>query len=256
MLEFDQAWNDFLANFEQVPLENDRQLVDLLAESIELCSDEVDTGLRYTTDSEGLDIDVHAVSRAGDYTAPLRLARICNHVPQAGSLGKQIEGLLLRAADGPPGTTPMVVRCAEYQPKAPNSAIARLFAHLYERAGSYVIVRDSDWRTMAAIQPFRLREQELPHFDTWLRRAQPLVRLKSLREIAALDSRWPRPELPAVAQAVSQADVEPQRPAEQTVAGEEAIDHHPDRPALEAEAASGETTRISDEYLLVGHKEE
>ena len=51
-----------------------------------------------------------------------------------------------------------------------------------------MIVRDSEWRAMAAIQAFRLEQQDSPHFDTWLRRAKPLARLKSLREILALDA--------------------------------------------------------------------
>ena len=93
---------------------------------MELCSDEVETGLRYTTDTDGLDIEVHAASRTGACTAPLRLARICNNAPQGGSLGKQIEGLLQRAAAIVAGSPRRSwYGATEYQPKTPNAAIAR-----------------------------------------------------------------------------------------------------------------------------------
>ncbi|MHB0959486.1 MAG: ATP-binding protein [Pirellulaceae bacterium] len=216
----------------------------------------MDTDLRYLTESEDLDIEVHAVSRTGNYTAPLRLARICNNAPQAGSLGKQIQGLLERVKNGPAGTTPVVVRSTEYQPKNPQSSIARLFARLYEREGHYVIVRDSEWRVMAAIQPFRLREQELPHFDTWLRCAQPLVRLTSLREIMALDVPRPRLETPGVVDADSQANIEPPVPrpaAEETAARDRVIGPIPDSPASTATVTPAETSSLTDEYLLVGY---
>lgn len=184
---FDQSWNDFLAGFERPAVEDDQLLADLLAESIELCSDELLPEVHFTTDSDGLDTFVFSMD-GGQVDTPARcLVRLCNKAPQGGGLGKQIEGLL-QAADGTvPPTTPVVVRCTEYQPKGPKAAIAKLFAQLYLRTGRFVIVHDTDWRTMAAIQHFRLREQEKPHFDTWLRRAQPLVRLKPLREILAID---------------------------------------------------------------------
>ncbi len=239
LLEFDQAWNDFLANFEQVPLENDQQLVDLLAESIELCSDEVDTDLRYTTETDGLDIEVHTASRAGTSWHRCAWPGSATMPRRPAAWASRLRVCCERASNGLTGTTPIVVRSAEYQPKTPRSTIARLFAQLYARAGSYVIVRDSDWRTMAAIQPFRLREQELPHFETWLRRAQPLARLASLRELVALDARRPRPESTAVAPAASQADVHPQRPGEETAAAAEVDGEHLDRSAAPANCRVG-----------------
>ncbi|MCU0962788.1 MAG: AAA family ATPase, partial [Pirellulaceae bacterium] len=253
--KFDQDWNDFLVSFEQRPLEDDQRQADLLAESIELCSDETESGCRFTTDSNGLETLVFIVAGEGDDRTAHCLVRLCNNAPRGGSLGKQIEGLLKLAGSTPPGTTPVVVRCTEYQPKTPKSAIAGLFAQLYAQAGRYVIVRDSDWRIMAAIQQFRLREQEKPHFGTWLRRAQPLVRLKSLRDVLALDApthRWERP-------AVVPSDPGVAADTAHAAAGENA-DHAwgesgPDERecgAIAAAGGHGATTQGNTE-LLVGH---
>ncbi len=257
---FDQSWNDFLASFERPIVEDDQQLADLLAESIELCSDELSPEVHFTTDSDGLDTFVFATEGERVDTPACCLVRLCNRAPQGGGLGKQIEGLLKAAAETVPPTTPVVVRCTEYQPKGPKAAIAGLFAELYSRGGRYVIVHDTDWRTMAAIQDFRLREQEKPHFDTWLRRAQPLVRLKPLQEIMAIDgARRRRGQSEALPESPSQTPAPAPAPP---AAGQEvaAPPQRPDAPERACDAASGLSVPVDAARspapvtdLLVGH---
>ena len=187
LLDFDQAWNDFLASFEISPPDDDKALTRLLAQSIELCSDEIDTGHRFATHADGLDINVRVESKMGAGSAPALLVCICNKAPQAGTLGKQIEGLLERASKRLPASTPIVVRSTEYRPTSPKAAITKLFAQLAASGGRYVIVPDSAWRAMAASQPFHSAQRSARHFREWLHRAKPLARLKPLREILGLD---------------------------------------------------------------------
>jgi hypothetical protein len=115
------------------------------------------------------------------------LAGICNKPPQGGSLGKQIEELFERTATYLPGATPIIVRSTDYRPKSPKAAITKLFAQLAANGGRYVIVSDTDWRVMAASQPFRSAQERAPYFRDWLQRRKPLARLKPLREILELD---------------------------------------------------------------------
>ncbi|MHB0960435.1 MAG: ATP-binding protein [Pirellulaceae bacterium] len=192
LLDLDQTWNDFLASFDAPLPDNDEGLIQLLAKSIELCSEEIDTGHRFATSTDGFATRVSVRSNGGaESTQPL-LACICNKPPQGGSLGKQIEELFKRTATQVPTATPIVVRSIDYRPKSPKAAITKLFAQLVASGGRYVIVPDTDWRTMAARQPFRLAHESRPHFSEWLQSRKPIARLKPLREILNLDLLQPR----------------------------------------------------------------
>ena len=187
LLSLDQAWNDFLVSFEQVLPDDDEGLSELMAKSIEHCSEEMETGHRFECKSEQLSVQIQVCGDTDAATEPLLLAGICNKTPGGGHLGKQVQSILDRTEKQVPTATPIIVRSTEFTPKNPKAAITKLFAQLIARGGRYVIVPESGWRAMAAMQHFRNLQRNNSYFNEWLRHTMPLTRLESLRRILDLD---------------------------------------------------------------------
>ena len=195
-VRFDQAWNDFVAGYEQAPPDSDDELLALLATSMELCSGELGTPYACTADIDGAHAKITVQTTCESRLLCTAMVKICNKVPHGGALGRQIEKLLGHTEEQIPTTVPVVVRSTEYQPKSPKTAIAKSFARLFAQQGRYVIVADSLWRAMAASRDFHHRYSQEPDFHEWLRNARPLTRHKPIREILGVDDLLSRPEKP------------------------------------------------------------
>ena len=107
---------------------------------------------------------------------------ICNKGAQGGGLGRQIDEVAQRAG----GRTPVIVRSTAF-PSSPKAAVSQQLGKLIAGGGRRVVVEDSDWRTMMALEPFRRDRSADPGFTAWLTRTRPLTSLTSLRAILALD---------------------------------------------------------------------
>ena len=183
----DQAWNDFLVSSSQSPPDDDRRLAELLELAVEMVSEELGSRHTLNADRDGLDVRVRRSTSGSNEIKGEILARICNKSAMGGGLGKQVTELLDNVVSlGPHPVRAAMVRSRDYKPKTPNSAIAKTLAKLFAAGGSKVIVPDSDWRAIQAMQRFRAQNQNAP-FSQWLCHAQPMSKLASLRKLLDLD---------------------------------------------------------------------
>ncbi len=190
-VDFAQRWNDFSQGFvTDIPTE-DAQLAVILASALENCFDEIAPGAPCSADRNGNVVRV-------EWTNGRLLVGVCNKGAQGGGLGHQVQEIERLAADGVPPSTPLLVRSTEF-PSNPKTRIAEQIGRFITKGGRRVVVEDSDWRRMLAMDAFRGRENRSdPAFATWLKDERPLSSLKALQSILDLDLGKPsRPARPA-----------------------------------------------------------
>jgi hypothetical protein len=110
---------------------------------------------------------------------PNLLVALCDRSARGGGLRNQPEEVE-RASET---HTPVVVRSTEFPTSAQaqaNQVMARLVAG---RRGRRLVIPNTELRHVVALSKFRERYGLEPHFDAFLREAQPLGSLPSLREI-------------------------------------------------------------------------
>lgn len=187
----EQAWNDFRTGFSGDVPAADEELAAVLAGAIRACSDEVENGAWFETETDGRMVPVEC--HAPDNAVRRFLVGICNANAQGGKLGRQVAEVQGRAGEHPP----ILVRSTEF-PSNPRTAIAQQIGTMIARGGRRVVIEDSEWRAMLALPLFRARHQADPALATWLRREKPLSLLKSLRTILDLDLDRPRASIAAI----------------------------------------------------------
>jgi hypothetical protein len=115
--------------------------------------------------------------------APDRLyCRLCDRAAQGGHLGRQIEDLVRDAGD----LRPVALRSSDF-PKNPRSTIVHQLGQMVAEGGRRVVIGDSDWRVMAAMEGFAREQGAEPGFAIWLRQECPLSRSPALRHLLDLD---------------------------------------------------------------------
>ena len=82
--------------------------------------------------------------------------------------------------------------------------------------------------------------------------AKPLARLKSLREILALDASVPRTDSSPVEELPRQEATQPRPPAQDAASNREAIGQAADPPVASLDTDSAQASQVSDENVLVG----
>jgi energy-coupling factor transporter ATP-binding protein EcfA2 len=188
VLEIEQAWNQHRSTAAIVVPSDEAELASILASAVAASSAELESGDRFEAQVDGRFV---AVERHGaDDAVERMLLGTCNKATQAGALSKQIEEVSQRAG----GRTPVIVRSTAF-PSSPKAAVSQQLGKLIAGGGRRVVVEDSDWRTMMALESFSRDRGADPGFTAWLQRTRPLTGLTSIRAILALDRPiQPRPK--------------------------------------------------------------
>jgi DNA helicase HerA-like ATPase len=186
-LTITQKWNDHRAT-SGAPPEDEAGMMKLLAWALSALNRE-QPELAVSTSVESTHIEVHAA--AGKITVGL-----CDKTPRGGALGSQVEALTARAKRQ--GSAPVVVRSSEYPPPG-SSKVAQLLKALLQDGGRRVVITDSDWRFLHALQSFCEATPAVSGLDEWLRDERPLSGLTSMRSILDLDNAPARVSKPAPA---------------------------------------------------------
>lgn len=178
----EQAWNEFRATSTPIIPSDEAELAAILAQAIADCSEELAAGHTFKTNVDGRFISIrwHPDDRAEQRA----LAAVCNKAAQGGALGRQVEELLRRS--GQDLAVAVAVRSTDF-PGNPKAAVTRLLRELVEGGGRRVVVEDSDWRTMMALERFKSRHGHTPAFPDWRKQTRPLSSLSSLRDILQLE---------------------------------------------------------------------
>ncbi len=206
VIEIEQVWNQHRSIPIVVPAD-EGELASILATAIASCSVELEPVDRLEASADGRFVAV--VRHGADDSVERMLLGTCNKATQGGGLSRQIDEVVQRAG----GDTPVIVRSTAF-PSSPKAAVSQQLGKLIAGGGRRVVVEDSDWRTMMALESFRRDRGSSPGFAAWLERTRPLTGLASLRAILALDRPVePRPSngKPA-AKAPTPAPATPPRP--------------------------------------------
>lgn len=182
-----QRWNDCLAQVVEIPEDNDARL-DLIAWSIHRIGDELPEGYGFKARRVHAYLDIDLLDTAGRVIDPMRAALI-ELAPQGGHLANRIEQLQESTSD----RRPIVLRSTEF-PKNPRTKVAQVIGVLVATGGRRVVVADSDWRALVAMQGFIAEHGNDPGFAGWLKEERPLSRLPVLRAMLDLDALYARPQ--------------------------------------------------------------
>jgi hypothetical protein len=186
-LGLEQAWNDHLAASSETP-KNEAEMVALIAWTLETVARERPGTAAPRPRLEGTTVEAQ-------WSSSKLVLGLCEKLPQAGGLGRQVDAVVRRAAEL--GALPIVLRSSEYPRPGKNQITERLKAVL-AAGGRRVLVTDAEWRYWKALQTFLKAYEQQGGVDRWLESAKPLSSNSVLREILALDE-------PFVAEVVSQA---------------------------------------------------
>ncbi len=181
----EQEWNDFLAQEQPSPPEDETELAALLENTVHYFEDELPESHRFDSYSRGSILGIVWV-RDDNPGQRLQIG-VCNKAPQGGWLGRQVKAVSRAAEDQEPQAIPIIVRSTDF-PKSPTAQISKQLGTLVAKGGRRVVVQDTDWRTMLAMQSFRKQHRTDPQFQTWLRETKPLSQLKCIRDIFGIDN--------------------------------------------------------------------
>ncbi len=165
IIAWDQRWNDFFSQSTVAPPDDDAGMQQLLAETIEHCSDEQPYRFKAVPRQGGLAVD----TGAGSQVIAESLVGLCNKSALGGALAKQVAA----AAEAAGQRTLIIARSTAF-PANPKTKVARQIAELLMRGARRTVIEDSDWRAMAAMHAFREQYAHEVGFDDWLARSQPL----------------------------------------------------------------------------------
>ncbi len=191
IIHLTQLWNDCLADHREPPPDEDGRLGALLSWAVSHVSRELDTGHRFLTTNDEGKCTVKVQGDSGILES-LKIG-LCNKSPLGGALSRQVEEIQSWAGDD----VPVLVRSTDF-PDNPKTKIAQQIAAVVAVGGRRIVVEDSDWRAMRALQTFLVQYETEPGFADWLKTERPLAQLKSLREMLDLDA---LSVLPSAAQA-------------------------------------------------------
>ncbi|EYF00114.1 AAA family ATPase [Chondromyces apiculatus] len=193
--KLEQEWNDFLAENQEEPPEDEEEFAELFGWAIEACADELETGCRFKVKVEGRMIEVRIeVPVAGGGFRPVEeiVVAVCNRAPQGGGLRVQLEETVAVAGKK---RIPAMIRCIEF-PSNPKTQVVQVLGGILKAGGRKAVVEDSDWRTIAAFRKFRDKSERRAQFLAWLMEENHLSRLRPLIDVLDLD-RLERFEEPA-----------------------------------------------------------
>lgn len=189
-LPLSQLWNDYITGPHSVP-ENENEMLQLLRRAIEHCAAELNNSYKFNIvqREDFLDIDIQDVGENVDQHLTVGL---CQKAPQGGALARQIDELQTMADK----RAAIAIRSVEF-PSDPKTKIAIRLGEFVAKGGKKVMISDSDWRSMVALESFRKQYEQQPEFMHWLHDERPLLSLPSFQQILDLEY-IPEPESPIV----------------------------------------------------------
>jgi AAA ATPase-like protein len=197
----EQAWNDFLADRSAAPPEGEAALTALLARALGRCGRELDGAPVLTVSARENHILVDG------WQEPL-VVGLCDRGAAGGALGRQVAALEEVAA----GRRVVIARSLEY-PHDPRTKIAALLEEVAARGGRRVVIPDSEWRSMEALERFEEEHRGAPGFEEWLRAERPLLRRSGLQGILGLSAPLPAPAADQAAPPLAAPPQPPRAPA-------------------------------------------
>lgn len=208
LVALDQAWNDYLVQNSTAPPDNDEARAEIVESAVEMIGDEITSGHRFSVDRDGGSLKIRLSPPGSDVAESTTCAKVCNKSAVGGGLGRQIESLLEMAGHhAGTDSTAAAIMINDYKPKTANAQIAKSFAKLVSGGGRKVLIPDSDWRTIQTLGKFRKVNGSGEPFARWLLHAQPLSRLRSLRDLLGLDSLGSPTSTPVLPQTPPDADI-------------------------------------------------
>jgi energy-coupling factor transporter ATP-binding protein EcfA2 len=180
ILRLSQLWNDYFTGPHSVPV-NENEMLQLLKRAIEHCAAELNNTYKFhiVQRDDFFDIDIQNTGRNIQQHSTLGL---CQKSPQGGSLARQIDQLQTIADK----RTAIAIRSVDF-PSDPKTKIAMRLGEFVAKGGKKVMVSDSDWRMMVAMESFRSLYEQKPEFLDWLSNVRPLLSLPSFQQILALE---------------------------------------------------------------------
>lgn len=174
VVALEQAWQDHLAGSAASPSTDPASLTQILAQSINVCSGELDAAGELSAA-----VDNTYIQLLG-WTEPLIVA-LCNRTPRGGWLARELEDLRTAAR----GRTMVITRTTDF-PKNPRTQIAQLIGELIANGARRTVIQDSEWRAMMAFPEFKKIHGSKPEFGQWQKTERPLTRLPSIQVILGL----------------------------------------------------------------------
>ena len=186
-----QNWNDEKSRPHAVP-EDESELLRLLCVSIEACATEFGPFVVFEVQPIS-DEHIMVYGRGFEEDPSPVLVALCESDPHGGSLAAQID----RANRAAGTQTCILVRSASF-PVDPATMASQRVSAVLDGGGRAVVVTDTDWRHMVALQHFQRKHITDPGlYRAFLRSETPLRRLPSLRRILGLDGlRLPAEDAP------------------------------------------------------------
>jgi hypothetical protein len=234
--EWEQRWNDFLADSRESPADEDEELASTLCWAISCAGAELKSSGRaveVTQDETALSVRLANTGSADEWFH----VGLCNRTPKFGWLQKQIGYHAEEARRNPNKPVLVLVRNDGFPPTA---TVTKALGQALKSGGRSVIVTDADWRAILAFREFKQAHQGAEYFDVWARQAR-ISRIGAIRQIldlGPLDLAAPAVEpAPVLAPARLQA---PPPPPETVVATSPA-----QRPATERVATERSTGKLA-----------
>lgn len=202
ILDLQQRWNDFRADYTKSRPEEDDEIAALLAWAIGACGDELESAHRFAAKADGGGASVE-VRRGNEVIERLALF-VCNKSPRGGGLARQVGDARKTARS----CKPVIVRSTGF-PSKPGSQVADEIARVITAGGRRAVFEDAEGLTMLALRDFRAEHSNAPNLMTWLAHDNPLSQLPVLRAILDLDRFEPAGSIP---QTTVRAPVAPPTP--------------------------------------------
>ncbi|MEZ5589828.1 MAG: AAA family ATPase [Gammaproteobacteria bacterium] len=178
-LEWEQRWNDFLVQATLPPPDNDNDMQQVLVQTLNHCTDELSS---YHVSAQPAKGGITLVISAHEQTSASSFVGLCNKSAIGGALGKQLREVEVAAAG-----KPLIIARSTAFPSNPNTKIAQQIVQLISQGVKRVVIEDSDWRAMAAMQAFKVQHLGSNGFAGWLAASQPLSLRPALKTILGLE---------------------------------------------------------------------
>ncbi|MCB1717014.1 MAG: DUF853 family protein, partial [Candidatus Competibacteraceae bacterium] len=178
-LEWEQRWNDFLVQATLPPPDNDSDMQQVLVQALKHCTDELSS---YHVSAQPAKGGITLAISAHEQTPASSFVGLCNKSAIGGALGKQLREVEVAAAG-----KPLIIARSTAFPSNPNTKIAQQIVQLISQGVKRVVIEDSDWRAMTAMQAFKAQHLGSSGFAGWLAASQPLSLRPALKTILGLE---------------------------------------------------------------------
>jgi energy-coupling factor transporter ATP-binding protein EcfA2 len=163
-------WTEYLGSWAAPSLEDD-EMLQLLAWSARHAGREVNTTIT-TSVSDVVDITLGTKKS---------VIGICNHQPQAGHLGRQIDAIAQRAEKT--GSRPVLVRNQDFPKLGPKTQTTVKLGEIIKKGGAKTVARDSDLRTLGALRVFVEKRAGSSELEAWLREERVAASLELVKDM-------------------------------------------------------------------------